>query len=161
MYPVDETADRGRDRMWHSIQEMAEGRRPVDGLRSVTTERAELIMAAIAGNKRTYEPALNIPNRGYVSNLPEGAIVEVPGVVDATGIKGLGVGTLPRPIAELCRRQITVAELAVEAGVKGDRGLALQALALDPMIDDPGVARSLLDDYLKAQASYLPQFFER
>lgn len=161
MYPLDETADRDRDRMWRNIQEMAAGRQPVDGLRGVATERAELIMAAIAGNKRTYEQALNIPNRGYISNLPEGAIVEVPGVVDATGIKGVGVGPLPGPIAELCRRQVTVAELAVEAGVKGDRGLALQALALDPLIDDPGVARMLLDDYLKAQVQYLPQFFKK
>ncbi|HET6450132.1 MAG TPA: hypothetical protein VFI08_02435, partial [Spirochaetia bacterium] len=98
-------------------------------------------------------------NEGYIQNLPDGAIVEVPAEVDANGIHGIGVGSLPGPAAEMCRRQITVAEMAVEASVRGSRELALQALMLDPMIDDPRVARGLLEDYLSAQKQYLPQFF--
>jgi len=61
-------------------------------------------------------------------------------------------------VAELVRRQITVVQLAVDAAVLGDRKLALQALALDPMVDDPRVAQALLDDYLAANKTYLPQF---
>ena len=60
------------------------------------------------------------------------------------------MGDLPEPIAALCRRQITINELSARAAVEGDRHLALQALALDPMIDDPEIAEKLLDDYLEA-----------
>jgi alpha-galactosidase len=158
MYDLD-AAERRRDELWEDIEAMGQGRKPTAGLKAVHTERAELIIASIVGNKHSYEAAVNVPNRGYISNLPDGAIVEVPAVVSASGIKGLGVGALPEPIAELCRRQITVAELAVEAAVTGSRETALKALLLDPMIDDPRVARQLFDAYLGAEKEYLPQYF--
>jgi alpha-galactosidase len=40
--------------------------------------------------------------------LARGAIVEVPGLAAGSGVHGLGVGALPEPVAELCRREITV-----------------------------------------------------
>lgn len=157
MYPFG-IAGKDRNANWDRIARMADGRMSLDALRNGPSERAECIMAAIAKNLHSYEASLNLPNRGYIANLPQGALVEVPGQVSADGLSGLGVGNLPEPIAELCRRQIAVAELSVAAAVKGDRALALQALALDPMIDDPRVAQRLLDDYLRAQRKYLPQF---
>lgn len=160
MYPLTAAAQ-DRDKMWTDIEAMSSGKKPADHLAGVHTERAELIMAGILNDKHSYEPAVNIPNLGYIENLPHNAIVEVPAVVGAHGVQGIGVGKLPEPVAELCRRQITVAELAVEAGVKGDRDIALQALALDPMVDDPDIARKLLKDYLEAHKSYLPQFFSK
>lgn len=159
MYPLVRAA-KSRDNMWEDIEAMVEGKKSIDHLREVHTERAELIMASILNNKHSYEPAVNVPNHGYITNLPEEAIVEVPAVVSAAGIHGIGVGQLPGPVAELCRRQITVAEMVVEAAVKGDRELALQALILDPMIDDPEVARNLLGEYLEAEKDYVPQYFK-
>jgi alpha-galactosidase len=158
MYPLH-TAAEERDAMWKDIDAMARGLKPIDHLKTVHTERAEIMIASILKNAHTYELAANLPNRGYIENLPEGAIVEVPADVSATGIAGIGVGKLPEPVAELCRRQITIAELAVEAAVTGDYQRALQAMTLDPMIDDPRVARKLLDAYLAAEKEYLPQFF--
>ena len=158
MYPLH-TASEERDSMWKDIESMAGGKEPIDHLKDVHTERAEIIIASMMKNAHSYELAVNIPNRGLIGNLPEGAIVEVPADISASGIRGVGVGNLPEPAAELCRRQITIAEMAVRAGVTGDEGLALQALTLDPMIDDPRVARRLLEDYLSAEKEYLPQFF--
>ncbi len=160
MYPLRK-AENQRYQMWDEISDMAHGKKSGDDLRNVHSERAELIISAIVNNSYGYEPAVNIPNLGYIENLPYGAIVEVPAVVSANGVKGVGVGRLPEPAAELCRRQINIAEMAVEAAVKGDRDLMLQALALDPMVDDPKIARGLLDDYLKAEREYLPQFFDK
>jgi alpha-galactosidase len=159
MYPLV-TAAGDRDAMWKDIEAMAKGKKPVTHLKEVHTERAELLMAAILANAHSYELAVNVPNRGYIENLPQGAIVEVPAVVSASGVNGVGIGRLPEPAAELCRRQIAVAEMAVEAGVRGDRDLALRSLLIDPMVDDPRVARALLDDYLEAEREYLPQFFD-
>lgn len=157
MYDLD-LAEQGRDKTWAQIDRMASGAEPIDSLRSKHTERAEKIIAAIANNSHTYEEAINIPNKGHITNLPEASIVEVPGTVSAHGAHGIAVGNLPEPIAELCRRQVHLAELVVEASVEGDPTKALHALAMDPMVDDPRVAKALLDEYLTEFADYLPQF---
>ncbi|HIC88419.1 MAG TPA: hypothetical protein EYP04_03325, partial [Anaerolineae bacterium] len=73
--------------------------------------------------------------------------------------QGVSVGALPEPIAELCRREITVTRLCVDAAVHGDRQAALQCLLLDPMITDLDVAQQILDDYLETYREHLPQFW--
>ena len=65
---------------------------------------------------------------------------------------------LPDGIAEMCRRELSLSEMYVEAGLRGDRQLALQALLLDPMVTDIDTARAILDDLLVEFAEYLPQF---
>jgi alpha-galactosidase len=67
---------------------------------------------------------------------------------------------LPEPIAELCRREITVAQLCVDAAVEGDREKALQSLLLDPVITDIETAKKILDHYLTSYKEYLPQFWK-
>jgi len=46
----------------------------------------------------------------------------------------------------------------VDAAVTGDRAAALQALLLDPCINDLDTARAILDTYLAENAAYLPLF---
>ncbi|MCA9415979.1 MAG: hypothetical protein KC917_06905 [Candidatus Omnitrophica bacterium] len=157
MYNLD-LAEQGRDQLWEKIDQLASGKGDIDYLREAHTERAEKVISGLVVGQPVLEESLNIPNRGYIQNLPEGAIVEVPAMVSAHGIHGVGVGNLPEGIAEICRRQITVAEMVVESAVTGDKELALRALALDTMIDDPQVARDLLNDYLTTFKDYLPQF---
>ena len=159
MYPLDGAVSK-RDEMWANIEAMGAGRMPVDAMRQVRSERAEKVIAAMATGEPLYEQALNLPNEGCIANLPQDAIVEVPAVVGAGGPRGVAVGALPEAVAELIRRQIAVVHLAVDAAVLGDRALALQALALDPMVDDPGVARALLEDFLAENREYVPQFFQ-
>ena len=48
--------------------------------------------------------------------------------------------------------------MTVEAGLRGDRALALQVLATDPLVPDVSIAAPLLDDLLRAHAPLLPQF---
>ena len=102
--------------------------------------------------------ALNLLNEGHITNLQQDVFVEVPAVVDASGIHGLGVGQLPQPLAAFCQRDIDQMRLIVEAGVHGDRRLALQAMLLDPVVDSVRVAEQVLDGMLEAQKKYLPQF---
>ncbi len=158
MYPLDGVVT-DRDGMWARIADMASGRAPVDALASIHSERAEKVIAAMAGGPPVYELALNLPNSGQIANLPAGAVVETPAWVDAGGPKPVAVGALPEPVAEMIRRQITITHLAVDAAVSGDRSLALQALALDPMVDDLDVAVTLLNEYLEANRAYVPGFF--
>jgi len=137
---------------------MAAGEQPIDGLRQVRSEGAMELIEAIAGNTNAYIPTVNIPNQGYIPNLPDGIIVEVPAVANGAGIHGLGLDPLPEPIAELCRREAALAGLVVDAAVTGSRELALQALLLDPMISDFDQAEGILKDYVEAYAEWLPQF---
>jgi alpha-galactosidase len=102
--------------------------------------------------------AVNTVNHGRIENLPDDAIVEVPALIDRHGVHALHVGRLPQGIAAMLRREILVQELAVEAAIKGDRSLALQALLVDPVVDSAVAAERMLDEILRLQADYLPQF---
>ena len=151
-------AEQSRDKMWQQIEAMAAGGELTGRMKRGSGERAVPIIDAMLHNRNQYELAVDIPNEGYIANLPEAAIVEVPGVVSRFGIRGVGVGPLPEPIAALCRTQITVASLAVDAAVLGSRELMLQALLVDPMVNDMDQAKALMEEMLELQAEYLPQF---
>jgi alpha-galactosidase len=142
------------------IAKMAGGQMAIDHLREADSEGAVEVIESLSGAGRHYHLALNLPNRGCISNLPEGTIVEVPGRVDGDGLAGETVGVMPEPIAELLRRETTVARLCVDAAVNGDRRAALQCLLLDPVIDDMDLAKLILDDYLNTYREHLPQFFK-
>jgi alpha-galactosidase len=148
-----------RDEQWAYINRILSDTEPIDDLVTHRSgERAADIMAAVVSGRNVYELAVNIPNRGHITNLPDGCIVEVPAVVSSWGVKGLNVGALPEGIAALLRPQVGVQELVVEAAVTGDRKLALQALLADPVVDSAKAAEATLDELLRLQADYLPQF---
>ena len=151
-------AKRHRNGMWRRIRRMIGGREGVDGLRELPSERAAEIISGIAFNENVYELAVNIPNRGYIRNLPEGAIVEVPGQISGFGVRGVGMGELPDPVAALCRRELESASFAVDAVVKADRKLALQAMLFSPGITDMVVAEKILNRYLSVHRRFLPKF---
>lgn len=142
----------------HRLAQMASGALSVEGMRGAISEGAVEIVEGIVANCNRYDEAVNVPNRGAIANLPPETIVELPAVIGGAGVQPLQVGPLPPAIAELCRREAALVELVVEAAVTGSRELALQALLLDPMINDVDRARAILDDYLEAFAPYLPQF---
>ena len=159
LYDWDRAARRrgeGHDR----IAKRGQGMLPIDHLRQAGSEGADEIIENLAAAGSHYHMAVNLPNQGAISNLPQGAIVETPAVVNGAGIHGVVVGDLPTGIAELLRRETTVAQLSVDAAVRGDRQLALQALLLDPVTSDLDVARQILDDYLETYRAYLPQFWQ-
>lgn len=160
MYPLA-IQDGKRNAMWDHIEAMAAGRAPIDYLKTTYSERAEQIIAAAWTSGNGYDQAVNIPNtNGCIANLPRNAIVEVPAVIGAHGVRGLAVGELPVFAAAFCSRQVDIVELAIKGMVEGDRRAARQALALDPMVDDLRIADAMLEDGLKLFRPYLPQFWK-
>ena len=143
----------------NDIARMASGEMPTDYLGTADSEGALEMIANMAGGTPHAHIAVNLPNKGYISNLPDGAVVEVPGLVTGLGVQGVGVGPLPEGVAELCRREITVTQLCVDAAVNGDRQAALQCLLFSPGITDMDVAQQILDNYLNTYRDYLPQFW--
>lgn len=142
------------------INRMAEGVDSIDCLLDSDSEGALEVIENIAAAGMHTHLAFNLANQGQVANLPSGAIVETPGLVSGAGAQALSVGSLPEPVAELCRRELAVVRLCVDAAVHGDRQAALQCLLLDPVITDLDLARQILEDYLQAYRQYLPQFWQ-
>ncbi len=110
---------------------------------------------------RVYRGHFNVPNRGHIPNLPDEAIVEIPGYVDRTGINMPVVGPLPLACAATCAVSIRVQEMAMEAAVHGDVTLLKQAMLHDPLVGavcNPEEVWQMTDEMLVAQARWLPQF---
>jgi alpha-galactosidase len=159
LYPEWDLHIELRKKGHEKIRKMGAGLLPVDELRTVESDGALEVIEAVGGGGNFYHLAVNIPNHGYISNLPDGAIVEVPAVSTGGGVEGVRVGALPEGVAEMCRRQLAVVRLGVDAAVYGDRQLALQCLLLDPVITDIEVGKLVLDDYLETYSEFVPQFW--
>ena len=112
------------------MQKMADWETPVDLERS--HEYGSIIINAL----ETGIPSViagNVMNRGYIDNLPENSIVEVPCLIDKNGIQPVRTGPLPAHLAGINKAQLTVQELAVRAVQTGDPEFVFQAMAMDPL----------------------------
>jgi len=142
---------------WEGFERQARGDAPVEIPERPSPEAIGKLIAAIAAGRREVQ-IVNVPNRGCIPNLPDHAIVEIQGVTEGTGCRGLYSGELPLPVAGMLQARVLQQELAVDAAVYGDRGLALQALLNDEQINSIEVAEKMLDELLAAHAGMLPQF---
>jgi alpha-galactosidase len=91
--------------------------------------------ARIIHARETNRPAViygNVPNTGLITNLPQGCCVEVPVLVDGVGLQPTVIGDLPPQLAAICRTNINVQELTVEAALSGKREHIYHAVMLDP-----------------------------
>ena len=148
-----------RDDNWTMLEKAVDDREaPEEFIPSYSEGALEVIENIVQDSNFVWE-AVNIPNRGQIPNLPEDAIIELPGLLNARGATGIPVGPMPEGIAELLRREITISHLTVDAVVEGDRKLALQALLLDPVIRDLDIGKQVLEDYLITYRQYLPSFW--
>ena len=98
---------------------------------------------------------------GLISNLPTNACVEVPCLVDASGVTPTHVGDLPEQLAALNRTNINTQLLTIEAAITGKKEHIYHAAMLDPhtsaelSIDDIVL---LCDDLIEAHGDWLPKF---
>ena len=74
----------------------------------------------------------NVINRGLIPNLVKDACVEVPCLVDGSGISPTYVGELPPQCAAMNMTNVNVQLLTVEAAVTGKKELVYNAAMLDP-----------------------------
>jgi alpha-galactosidase/6-phospho-beta-glucosidase family protein len=117
-----------------------------------------LIQALLSGEP--FEAPVNIPNAGQAPQLPPDVVLESICVVDGDGIRGRDVSVLPAPYDEIVRRHVATQELTIEAALRGDRALAAEAFALDPLAGrgDLRVQEDMVDELLAGTAEWLPQF---
>lgn len=143
--------------LWERLHAQADGTVPLDSSNH-EAERLVSIATAIVTGQDAVELAVNLRNDGLIPNLPPLAVVEVPAVVGAAGISGLSVGPLPAAIAAVLTARAQQQELTVQAALTGSRALAIQAMALDPLVPDTATATAILDEAIPAHAPTLDGF---
>ena len=126
-----------------------------------SNEYGSYIIEAMETNK-PFKIGGNVLNTGgLISNLPENAVVEVPCLVDASGIAPTYIGALPEQLAALNRTNINTQLLTIEAALTNDKSKVYQAAMLDPhtaselSIND---IISLCDDLFEAHGDWLPPY---
>ncbi len=110
---------------------------------------------------RTYRGHFNVINKGQITNIPDGCVIEIPGYVDRNGINMPVVGDLPLACAATCTVSANVQRMAMEAAVHGDVTLLKQAMLHDPLVGavcDPEEVWQMTDEMLVAQRQWLPNY---
>ncbi len=122
------------------------------------SEAACKLINSIYNNKGTLMH-VNILNNGTISELPDNCAIEATSVITSSGAHPLNVAPITNPaIRGTLQLQKAFEELAVEAGVFGDYGAALQALTINPIVRTGSITIDILDEMIEINRRYLPQF---
>ena len=125
-----------------------------------SNEYASYIMEAMVTGV-PYKIGGNVINHGLITNLPDEACVEVPCLVDRSGITPCCVGALPTQLAAMNVTNINAQLLTIEAAVSQKKEKIYQAAMLEPhtaaelSIDD--IVR-LCDDLIAAHGEWMPKY---
>lgn len=161
--PVDEYVRRSEanlDEYEHAREAIARGD-------TMGRERSNEYASTIVRAMETGEPAViygNVRNDALLPGLPDGCCVEVPCVVDGTGLRPVAVPEYPPELAALNRTFANVVELTVRAVLDERPELVRHAAMLDPntaatlTLDE---IDALCDELTAAHAEWLPPALAR
>lgn len=123
-------------------------------------EYAAYIINALMGGEM-YKFNGNVPNTNLITNLPQGACVEVPVLVDKAGFHAIHVGALPPQCAILTQVNANIEEMAIEGGLTGDPSLIYHAIAHDPLtaaVLSLAEIKTMVNEMFARNRDFLPQF---
>lgn len=103
----------------------------------------------------------NVPNTSLITNLPEGACVEVPVLVNRAGFHPMHVGALPPECALLTSLSSGIEELAIQGALSGDPVAIFRAIAHDPLTSavlSLAEIRQMTNELFAQHKDYLPEF---
>src|SRR5665647_3907356 len=153
--PLDEYPRRCIEQIkdWQAMRDSLVNNPSIEHIRS--HEYASFIMEAMETNI-PFKIGGNVMNTGLITNLPKEACVEVPCLVDSSGVTPTFVGDLPPQLAALNRTNINTQLLTIEAAIKLKKEHIYHAAMLDPhtaaelSLDD---IVALCDDLIEAHGS--------
>ena len=125
-----------------------------------SNEHGSWIIEALETGRR-YWGCMNVANTGLITNLPDGCTVELPCIVDSSGIQPTFIGDIPMQCAALCAASVRVQQMAVEAALTGDKQMLKLAVLNDPLtaaVCTPDEVWKMVDEMLEALKPWLPQF---
>jgi len=124
-------------------------------------EYASHIMQSIVENK-PFKIGGNVLNSSFlIENLPREACVEVPCLVDGSGIHPCHIGKLPPQCAAMNMTNINVQLLTIEAAETRKKEHIYHAAMLDPHTAselDIDSIKKMVDELIEAHGDYLPKF---
>ena len=123
-------------------------------------EYASYIMEAIVTNK-PYKIGGNVLNNGLIDNLPKEACVEVPCLVDGSGITPCHMGSLPLQLAAMNASNIYPQLLTIEAAVTLEKKYIYNAAMMDPLTGTELNIKdiyAMVDEMLEAHKDWLPEY---
>ncbi|NNE79772.1 MAG: alpha-glucosidase/alpha-galactosidase [Silicimonas sp.] len=161
--PLDEYPTRCEEQIaaWASQAEAFKGGEGIDVEKSHEFA-ADMMNAAVTNEP--FEFYGNLANTGQIPQLPMGAAVETPCVIDASGIRAATVTDIPPQLVALMRTQINVQELTVRALLDENIEHIHHAAMMDPHTAaelDLGQIRAMVDDLLAAHGDWLPAWARR
>ena len=118
---------------------------------------AGIIHSMETGQERTFNG--NVMNTGLITNLPTEACVEVPCVVNGSGIQPQTIGKLPPHIAAIIQTNINVQSLTVRAVLEKNKDHIYHAAMLDPRTSAELSLEqiwSLVDEMIQAHGEMIP-----
>ena len=123
-------------------------------------EYASYIMEAIVtGNP--YKIGGNVLNNGLIENLPDEACVEVPCLVDGSGITPCKVGKRPLQLAAMNSSNIYAQLLTIKAAATLEKRYIYNAAMMDPLTGAELNIRdiyAMVDELLEAHKDWLPEY---
>ncbi|MCL2352776.1 MAG: alpha-glucosidase/alpha-galactosidase [Firmicutes bacterium] len=137
-----------------TVSRLISGEIGYDGIDKSGETSTHFMRALITGEK-TLEMA-NVINRGYIENISDGVIVEIPCFVDSFGLHPQKIGRLPAGAAAKCESLGREYNLIADAAVNCDRAPALQAIMLDPLAANCDYPERLLDELIRSYLGVLP-----
>jgi len=123
-------------------------------------EYAAYIINALQGGE-PFKFNGNVQNTHLITNLPQGACVEVPVLVDRAGFHPFHVGALPPECALLTQLSSGIEEMAVQASIAGDPTMVYRAICHDPLtaaVLSLAEIREMTNELFAVHKEYLPQF---
>jgi alpha-galactosidase len=100
---------------------------------------------------------VNMENRGQVTNLPLGSVVETNAQITANRIDPLPSDALPVSLVPLVLQHCHNQESIIEAALSGDKDLAFQAVCSDPTTSlDKDTAWDMFGQMLSANRGFIP-----
>lgn len=115
------------------------------------------LINAIYNDKKEIH-TVNVRNNGTILDLPDDVSIETNCVIDKNGAHPISIGHVPTRIRGLMQAVKAYEELTVEAGVTGNYHTALQALTIHPLVPSATIAKQILEDIIKENKDYLPQY---
>lgn len=100
----------------------------------------------------------NLPNNGAIPNLPPYAVLEMPAIASSIGLCPFRMESFSEILALIINNRLICVELMVDAALKGDRKLVVEAMLADGAVNNKSIAGKLTDDLLKHHRKFLPQF---
>jgi 6-phospho-beta-glucosidase len=119
------------------------------------SEAAVELIASLLGSAGSGRHVINVRNHGALPFLADDAVVEVPALVDPSGVRPAEVPALGPLERGLVSHVSAYEELALDAALRGGRERVFRALLAHPLIGQAEVAETLADKMIEANKGFL------